>query len=290
MEQPVWIALAHARPSDEDPDHAGAFVQALAAAPDADAFEGRVVEALAAEGYELLELEDVARVADVIDRFELTAEVLELALRATAGPVQLGPLHLYEDEELDESEEEEEESPTETLDRAAADRALVRVHRKPVPDWPDEGFVVGLGADWALLHLVDDGLDLDGYLAFRCADAIDVKRLEGGLAARVLEARGQNPVPLPDVALVDLRALLTSAQTQFPLVSVHVERLSPDACYIGRLTDSDDERFTLDTVDTEGRWEGSQQYALADVTRVEFGGRYEDGLALVLDDEDDERD
>jgi hypothetical protein len=279
----VWVALVHARPTDEEADHVGAFTQAAARAHDLDHLVARVGEALAELGYELVELDDPEPIVQATDRRELPAEMLENAIRAAAsGAVEFLPFHTYADEgDTDGEEDAAPPSVQERLEEAAAERSLVRVATKPEVDAPDEGFVVGLSADWLLLHVVSNQVELNGYLALRREDVVSVDRDVEPFVERAFELRGDAPEPLVDVALVDARAILTSAQREFPLVSVDLARRSPGTRFIGRVHEIDDDVVTLLLVDTAGEWADAETYAFSDVTAIGFGDRYMEALALV---------
>ena len=66
------------------------------------------------------------------------------------------------------------------------------------------------------------------------------------------------------------------------MTSVFVELDRPDICYIGSLISVAANRSRLLEVDTEGRWRiKARSIDPDDVTRIDFGGRYEEALALV---------
>ncbi|MFJ6782712.1 hypothetical protein [Streptomyces yangpuensis] len=170
------------------------------------------------------------------------------------------------------------------LDEALSSGTLVRVHRSSIRDADRlDGFVVGRGAEWTLLALCTD-LRLNGWAAVRTADVTKVRRRgdKGGdedcLTVRVLRRRGRWPVcgPEPALPLDGLPALARAASRDFGLVSLHVERHAPDACWIGEVTDVRQKSLRLREIDTEARWRPApSKFRFEDVTRLDFGGRYE---------------
>ncbi|MFD5618912.1 hypothetical protein [Streptomyces yangpuensis] len=166
------------------------------------------------------------------------------------------------------------------LDEAMSSGTLVRVHRSSIRDADRlDGFVVGLGAEWTVLALCTD-LRLDGWAAVRTADVTRVRRRgdEDCLTARVLRRRGRWPVrgPEPALPLDGLPALARAASREFGLVSLHVERHAPDACWIGEVVEVRPKSLRLREIDTEARWRPApSKFRFEDVTRVDFGGRYE---------------
>jgi hypothetical protein len=92
------------------------------------------------------------------------------------------------------------------------------------------GFVVGVGAEWLLLHQVNtDVMVTNGYTAIRRADVTET-RVDGSFVPRALSLRGERGIPLPGVRLDALPELLAGLAERFPLVNVHTERRWPDTC------------------------------------------------------------
>ena len=146
-----------------------------------------------------------------------------------------------------------------------------------------EGFVVGIGDGWLLLHWLDPSVVLNGYTALPLEDVEEVTLLlaSESVAVAALERRGVRPVPLPEIELDDVPSLLASAERRFPLVTVHRDRSDPGVCVIGRVAHLGEESFILRQVSPAGRWDDSGGYRYDDVTRIDFGGGYEQALAYV---------
>ena len=85
----------------------------------------------------------------------------------------------------------------------------------------------------------------------------------------------------PSVDLDDTRDLLQSAQRQFPLVNIETELAPPGSCYIGRISALDEEGVVLELVSPAGEWDEEEHYLYESITRVGFGGRYEEALAIA---------
>jgi hypothetical protein len=65
-------------------------------------------------------------------------------------------------------------------------------------------------------------------------------------------------------------------------VSVFTEVADPDARYIGRVTRMTARRFELLELDAEANWaEGPTRWKLADITRLDAGGRHQMALAAI---------
>jgi hypothetical protein len=86
---------------------------------------------------------------------------------------------------------------------------------------------------------------------------------------------------LPEVDLDDTRGLLETAQESFPLLTIQTEQRHPGACYIGRVASLDDEAAVFHLVSPAGEWDDEDEYPYETITRIGFGGRYEEALALA---------
>jgi len=162
---------------------------------------------------------------------------------------------------------------------------LVRLHRHGVdyPETHSEGFVVAASPLFVVLHVAAPTLFLDGYEVFCTADVTEVRV---GFRSRqfveeALRLRGQRPSAPARLDLSSLPALLTSAGRLFPLLVVHRERIHRDSCWIGQVVSMTEKTFVLREIDPSAKWDSPTRYRFRDVTRVGFGGAYEEALALV---------
>jgi len=143
--------------------------------------------------------------------------------------------------------------------------------------------VVDVGDELVLVHVVDPAIVLDGFQALRIRDLTDVNPTfaTADFVVHALRLRRQRPRCPPGIRLSSLRSLIESAGARFPLIALHQERDDNDSCWIGRLVEIDDLRVTIDYLTPTAKWEGQERYALRSLTKIEFGGRYEDALASV---------
>jgi hypothetical protein len=91
------------------------------------------------------------------------------------------------------------------------------------------------------------------------------------------------------VVLDDLAVLLIDISEEFGLVTLHREEIEPDSCEIGRVVRADAVTYELEEIGSDARWfDDTFEYDLYDITRIEFGGAYEDALLLANDDMGDD--
>ena len=140
-----------------------------------------------------------------------------------------------------------------------------------------------VGPRFFLLGLVSDRIRFDGFECFRCGD---VRNLTPDLYTAFVETalrKRREPRPKkPRVSVGSIDELLLSAGRAFPLVTIHREHVAPEACWIGRVQGIHRGRLSLLEIGPDAKWEASpQEYRLAEITRVNFGGDYESALHLV---------
>lgn len=290
-DQKLYFGLAHARPTEAnvDPDvraARGAWFEALALADDEGAFERRVAAGLEEMAFELLEVTEIRPFGSMLEEGPLAPSLLELANAAAyENQTRFGPFNLYEEEGDGDGEHvlEDDPAPLDVLRQSMEQGVPLRLRREAFPTEGLEGFVVGVGQGWVLLHEVDGAVELNGYAAVPLADVFDAWLLDEELSIveRVFRLRKLSPRPLNDPPLDSAADLLRWADAANPLISVFVERDIPDVCYIGRVQSFGADEFTLSTITTGAQWENDETFRYDAVTRVDFGGKYEDALALV---------
>ena len=86
---------------------------------------------------------------------------------------------------------------------------------------------------------------------------------------------------LEEVDSRDIFSVLKSVGNKFKVISVHHEAKNPDTCVVGRIRLLTDKTVVLDWISPVGVWDGSTvTLDIADITRIDFGGGYEEALSL----------
>jgi hypothetical protein len=168
--------------------------------------------------------------------------------------------------------------------REAYSNATVLRFSNPYDKGWTHGYVLDIEPEFFLLGLIDDNIKFNG---FQCALISDLRKVKvpdpyEGFVVAALRKRRERIDRKPDIDLSSLPALLMSASILFPLVTILRERIKPDECAIGRVVDISENSFLLKTIDPDAVWEEKPtRFRLSDVTRVDFGGGYEEALHLV---------
>jgi hypothetical protein len=168
------------------------------------------------------------------------------------------------------------------LARAAEKLELVRL-RRGIPGADEiEGYVLDIGAEWVLLSRFDPGVFLNGSEVVRRSDIVGAgKRPSRQFGRRALELHGEWPPTLPgwEVPLDDVGSLLFAVAERRPLLTIYVEADDPDACFIGAPVKVGRRKLSLVEVSPRAVWDAKPtKWPLEDITRIDFGSRYEQAL------------
>jgi hypothetical protein len=161
---------------------------------------------------------------------------------------------------------------------------FVRFYRR-FEDSSIRGYVLDVGPEFFLLSLVSDRVRFDGFECFRISDVRNLRSDPyAKFAETALKKRGEHKPKKPSINITNVGALLVSASRVFPLVTIHRERIEPDICHIGRVLNVGDDCLSLLEIGPDAQWDDSAtEYRIREITRVNFGGDYEDALHVVGD-------
>jgi hypothetical protein len=146
------------------------------------------------------------------------------------------------------------------------------------------GYVLDIGPQFFLLAMVSDGIRFNGFQCYRLSDVrkLRVPDKYALFHEAVLKKRGERIPKKPHVVVNSLAELLLTANRAFPLVTIHREKVDGGACWIGRVVDVGKGRVTLLEIGPGANWRDRlETYRLSEITRVDFGGDYEDALYLI---------
>lgn len=168
------------------------------------------------------------------------------------------------------------------LKRAMHARRFIRFYRR-FEEGAVRGYVLDIGPKFFLLSLVSDCLWFDGFECFRVGDVRNVRADEDAtFAEAALKKRGERRPKKLRMSVQSIEELLLSSARLFPLVAIARERIRPNACRIGQVLGVNRSRVSLLEIGPDAEWESSAtELRLREITKVSFGGDYEDALHLV---------
>lgn len=168
------------------------------------------------------------------------------------------------------------------LEKARQKTVLVRIRRSDKLE-SLEGYIVGLSEMFVLLHLLDPNGYLNGYTALRMQDVKEIRLIDDSKSClhRALQLRGIVPIVPDKIDLMDWPVLLCSVGSHYSLLTVHLERREPDICFIGQARQVSTKVFEMRKIDPAAQWIETELFKFKYVTRLDFGGGYEEALWLV---------
>ena len=171
------------------------------------------------------------------------------------------------------------------LTSAKDERRFVRLTTR-YDDWGISGYVVGLGPGFVMILVVNNRVWLDGFECFRRNDIIAAENHPyTEFHEKALTLRGEIIPDAPPVSLGSIEDLLETAGRAFPLITIHCEVADPEVCYIGHVKEVLGGELVMRNVTPAAKWEAEfERYPTSSITRVAFGGDYEEALSAVAGD------
>ena len=173
--------------------------------------------------------------------------------------------------------------------RAKRKKSVIRIHRHGL-DYSGgyhEGFIVASNTNYVIMHRVDPGVVLDGYILLRISDITHFSSSYSShsFIERALQLRSLHSIcPFRLGARDTLSALILRIQILFPLITVYTERRFRDTCWIGRVSRLSSTSLFLRQITPSATWRHSDsRHSLTSISRIEFGGSYELALAEVVE-------
>jgi hypothetical protein len=159
---------------------------------------------------------------------------------------------------------------------------------EPLNDLETWGFVVGCNEIFTLIHYFNRNFyELDGYSVFFNENVSEYWVYtpdEDYLESKYVNVKDIKPKFIPEINLNSLPELLLSASQNFPLVTIYRDKLAEKNSIVGKVTAVKEKTFEFLAIRTDAKWkEVSSRIRLADVTRIDFGDRYQEVLTTVAD-------
>lgn len=147
------------------------------------------------------------------------------------------------------------------------------------------GFILAASESLLLVAVAGETVRMDGFSVLSRDDVTflrwDTSRLNAWRGVLVRDAAEDARVAAA-VCLDDWSAAFTSARAVAPLVSLLRERLDTSRCFVTRDFTLTDGWLIGEHITSEGARDGQFALRLHDLTRIDFGGEYEQGLGRML--------
>lgn len=169
------------------------------------------------------------------------------------------------------------------LEIARLKQHYVRIERRK--DMEDiNGYVLDVGAKWALIAILTEGREPNGYELVRLKHIKRVKHVKQRdvVERRILEARGHWPLATIDVNLDNTGEMLRQLTDIQPVLSFHTEEKWPDMMWVGKLCQRTSKRTWYHALNPQAEWLPElESFRNRRLTRVSIGTEYVAGLLLV---------
>ena len=155
---------------------------------------------------------------------------------------------------------------------------MVRVERRPKYADNLGGFIIAVGAKWALIANIMDGGFFDGYSIFRLSDVVHVRR-DKSFEEEFARTQPEWPPSIGfTINLDDTGAALRALADNFPLIGIEKDH-ERSAMWIGEVEELGGKWLWLMEVRPDASWHSKPLgYKLKSITTISAGTHYLVGL------------
>ncbi|BDV31945.1 hypothetical protein [Microbacterium terricola] len=168
------------------------------------------------------------------------------------------------------------------LTAAAVSQEIVALWSRSDPDDRIDGFVVAVGAKWALIALTLDGGYFDGHELVRIKNVRKVRHnrsFESRFSRTLPEWPPAPPATPEPIDLNSTRRMLRTAVPAGALIGIECEH-RPGMRNIGVVVDTTSQRIVLQEVDPHAAWiEGTRRWRIRRLVTVTLDDGYQRALA-----------
>lgn len=148
---------------------------------------------------------------------------------------------------------------------------------------PCSALVIDVGPTFVLFARLNDGVLHDGYDVNPTKDIRNLKpHPHSSFCTEAIRLHPNRARRKPKLVLTDIRSVIETAARQFPLVTLNMERARPRVAHVGRPLRFEASRVWTIDIAAGAIWHDEPAaHVLRSITRVSFGGWYEQALHLV---------
>lgn len=159
---------------------------------------------------------------------------------------------------------------------------IVEIRRGAISDDFLRGIILSCSHDTVLLSCLDDNFYWNGFALIRTGDVSWYRIFDqpDDFIFKVQRELGLHPQCPSALDCHDIKTLCHGIHSHFPLITVYQEK-SEDCCYIGIITKTTAQTFSLYEIDPRAQWEKEYRYYYRKISKLEWGGGYENALWQV---------
>jgi hypothetical protein len=160
----------------------------------------------------------------------------------------------------------------------------VSIRRASIAADPRHGRIAMVTRAFVIVNTFDADFHLNGFSLLRTRDITAVEDKRAGFFGRLLERRPEKGTILPiEFRGCDtVRSVLSLIHNHWPIISVHLETTVDRPSIFGRVRMMGADAVVFDWITSEAVWNGTTESTRIEaITRVDFGGGYEDSLAIA---------
>ncbi len=162
--------------------------------------------------------------------------------------------------------------------------SLIRIDRKPLDNDYIDGYISGLSGDYVIINLLDGGVFINGFSVVRIGDIRQYRILvEHQRLATYALALKKERIAVVKRTFVNLSDIIRWFMNIYPLITIHRENIDREHCYVGSVKLLTDMTICIKKISPNGVWQGVEQIRLQDITRIDFGQKYEESLWMVAE-------
>lgn len=170
------------------------------------------------------------------------------------------------------------------LKRSVGISRIVRVERDVYDGERTEGYALALTDEWVAMHILADGVHLDGVVLMRLRDISLVRDAHSDYLDRALASLGAPRAVFDCPSDVTTRELVLIAAALHPLSALALGDEGEEQLMIGRLLKAGKRRAHHRFVHPDGTWDDEiDRWKYDQVASIHIGGRYIDALAVFGD-------
>lgn len=172
---------------------------------------------------------------------------------------------------------------TKYLDKLKSTKELVDVYT----DRYDESlyaFIIDFNEDYMILESIDDDNNPDGVTIL---NRENITRIRWGgneiESTQKLIDQSKRLNNIKKIDLTSIQSIIKSVQSIFGYVNVFIEDIDSSVCFIGEVEDMDDVNLVIHEYGTKISLDRKRILLnIEDITKVEGGGNYEEGIKKII--------